>query len=374
MRIAVNTRVLLKGRMEGVARYIYEVTRRMVCNHPEDEFIFFFDRPFNPEFIFADNVTAVQIGIPARHPILQKIWFEFTVPKALKKYKADVFFSGDAYLSLSSKVPSVMVSHDLAFIHHPEQLPSNHLKFYKKYFPLFHERADHIVAVSNSTKSDIIQQFDISESKISVGYNATPKGFAPIEESLKVKTRNKYSNGMPYFIYIGSLHPRKNIVKLIEAFSEYKKQDQTNHQLVIVGRLAWNFKKIKTAHAKSRYRNEIHMYHNIKEEAKQLLASAEALIYISTFEGFGIPILEGFSSGVPVITSNLSSMPEVAGEAAILVDPHNEDAIVKAMRSIGDQSNHIASLISKGHERAQHFDWNKTAEIVYASIVKVANT
>lgn len=372
MRIAVNARVLQKGRMEGVARYIYEVTRRMVANHPEHEFIFLFDRPFDPEYIFANNVTAVQIGVPARLPILFKLWFEYSVHRALKKYKVDVFFSGDAYLSLRSKVPTVMVSHDLAFIHYPEHLPGHHLRYYKKYFPLFHKRADQIIAVSEATKTDIIQQFGISADKITVGHNATPKGFVPVDESTKTKVRNKYSEGNPYFFYLGSLHPRKNIVKLIKAFSSYKAKYNTDHHLVIVGRPAWNFDQIQKAYNHSPYKHEIHMYHDIKKEVKEMLASAEALIYISTFEGFGIPILEGFSSGVPVITSNISSMPEVAGDAAILVDPTDTNEIVEAMRSIQTDAALTSSLIEKGHERTSTFDWDHTAEVVFDSIMKVS--
>ena len=372
MRIAVNARVLQKGRMEGVARYIYEVTRRMVANHPEHEFIFLFDRPFDKEFVFANNVTAVQIGIPARLPILFKLWFEYSVHKALRKYKADVFFSGDAYLSLRSKVPAVMVSHDLAYIHYPEHLPGHHLRYYNKYFPKFHKRADHIIAVSEATKADIIQQFDISADKISVGYNASPEGFAPVNENIKRSIRTKYSGGQRYFIYLGSLHPRKNIVKLIEAFSTYKAKHHSDHHLVIVGRPAWNFDQIQKAYQGSTYRSAIHMYHDIKEEAKVLLASADALIYISTFEGFGIPILEAFSSGVPVITSNISSMPEVAGDAAILVDPTKEEQIVKAMHNIVNDAKSAATSISKGYERTKAFDWDRTAKNVFDSIINAS--
>lgn len=372
MRIAVNARVLQKGRMEGVARYIYEVTRRMVANHPEHEFIFLFDRPFDSEFVFADNVTAIQIGVPARLPILFKLWFEYSVHRALKKYKADVFFSGDAYLSLRSKAPSVMVSHDLAYIHYPDHLPGHHLRYYKKFFPLFHKRADHIIAVSEATKADIIEQFGISASKINVGHNATPKGFVPIGEHTKTGIRNQYSEGNPYFFYLGSLHPRKNIVKLIEAFSSYKTIHNTEHHLVIVGRPAWNFDQIQKAYNSSPFKHEIHMYHDIKDEAKEMLASAEALIYISTFEGFGIPILEAFSSGVPVITSNISSMPEVAGDAAILVDPTDTSEIVEAMHSIVSDDSRREQLIEKGFERTNDFDWDRTAEVVYDSIVKVS--
>ena len=371
MRIAVNARVLQKGRMEGVARYIYEVTRRLVSNHPEHEFIFLFDRPFDNEFVFADNVTAVQIGVPARLPILFKLWFEFSVHRALKKYNADVFFSGDAYLSLRSKVPVVMVSHDLAYKHYPEHLPSHHLRYYEKYFRLFHERANHIIAVSQATKDDIIQQFGIPKDKITIGYNSTPNGFSPVTDTTKAKIRKQYSEGNPYFFYLGSLHPRKNIVKLIESFSSFKAKYNTEHHLVIVGRPAWNFDQIQKAYNSSPFKHEIHMYHDIKNEVKEMLASAEALIYISTFEGFGIPILEGFASGVPVITSNISSMPEVAGDAALLVNPTDTREIVEAMNRIVSDSSLSQDLIERGFERTYNFNWDSTAEEVYRSIIKV---
>ena len=365
MIIAVNARLLQKDRMEGIARYIYEVTRRMVLNHPEHDFIFLFDRPFDQQFIFANNVTGVRVGLPARSPILFNLWFDYTIPRALKKYKADLFFSGDAYLSLRTNIPSVMVSHDLAYLHYPEHLPASHLRHYRKYFPKYHQKADAIIAVSEATKSDIVNQYDIDPAKIHIGHNATPKGFTPVNESTKEKTKAQYSQDKPYFFYIGSLHPRKNIHGLINAFSAYKKKYKTEHQLVIVGRKAWNYNQIQTAYDQSECKDEIHMYHNIKDEAKAMLASAEAMIYISTFEGFGIPILEAFSSGVPVITSNTSSMPEVAGDAAILVDPTSTTEIVAAMQSVVNDPTLRASLIAKGHERTKAFDWNQTAEVVW---------
>ena len=359
--------------MEGIARYIYEVTRRMVAAHPEHDFFFFFDRSFDSSFIFADNVTPVRIGLPARSPVLFKLWFDYSIPRALKKYKIDVFFSGDAYLSLRSKVPSVMVSHDLAYIHYPEHLPGHHLRYYKKYFPLFHKRADHIIAVSKATKTDIINQYNIPPNKITVGHNATPEGFSPVDESIKTKIRNQYSEGNPYFFYLGSLHPRKNIVKLIESFSAYKAKYNTDHHLVIVGRPAWNFDQIQKAYDASPVKHQIHMYHDIKDEAKAMLASAEAMIYISTFEGFGIPILEAFSSGVPVITSNLSSMPEVAGEAAMLVDPADTSGIVDAMHLISTDDVLRSVMIEKGFERTTAFDWDETAAVVWEAVEKIAN-
>ena len=370
MRIGVNARVLLSNRMEGVARYIYEVTRRMAMDHPEDEIILFFDRRFDPAFIFGSNVKGVKIGLPARHPALFKLWFEVSIPRALKKHKIDVFFSGDAYLSLRSKVPAVMVSHDLAYIHYPEHIPHSQLKYYQKYFPRFHGRADHIIAVSQATKDDIIDQYGISTDKISIGYNSSPEGFSPVSLTVKKEMQRKYSGGNPYFVYLGSLHPRKNITNLINAYDRYRHKRGGHNHLVIIGRAAWKYDTIKSVYDQSPFRDDIHIYHNIGEEAKQILASAEALIYISLFEGFGIPILEAFSAEIPVITSNVSSMPEVAKDAAILVDPTDIDNISKAMIDI--KNDHQKSeLISKGKSRLQYFDWKNTADIVYQCIKQV---
>ena len=182
--------------MEGICRYIYETTKKMVLDHPEDEFYFFFDRAYDEEFIFADNVTPVVVYPQARLPILWKIWFEWTVPYYLKKYNIDVFVSGDTYASISTKVPTLLVSHDIAYHHYPDHLPKKHLNYYKKYFKKFHERADHIVAVSNFTKSDITKAYNLNPEKITVGYNSTPEGYHPLKEETKENVRKQLLKGI----------------------------------------------------------------------------------------------------------------------------------------------------------------------------------
>ena len=129
MRIAVNTRFLLPKKMEGFGWYTFETISRIVKKHPEHEFFFFFDRPFDKKFIFASNVTPVVLNPPARHPILFKIWFDRSVTKALKKYQCDAFISPDGYLSLKTDVPQLGVIHDLNFEHHPKDIPASALKY-----------------------------------------------------------------------------------------------------------------------------------------------------------------------------------------------------------------------------------------------------
>ena len=155
MRIAINTRFLLTHKMEGFGWYTFEIVKRLVENHPEHTFIFFFDRAYDERFIFGENVTPVVLKPQARHPILFKIWFDRSVTKALKKHKADIFFSPDGYLSLRTEIPQIGVIHDINFEHFPEDLPKSPRNYLRKYFPKFANKANHILTVSESSKQDI---------------------------------------------------------------------------------------------------------------------------------------------------------------------------------------------------------------------------
>jgi glycosyltransferase involved in cell wall biosynthesis len=374
MKIAVNARELLKGRLEGIGRYIYETTKRMVLNHPEDEFYFFFDRPYDPSFIFADNVKPIVVHPQARHPVLWHLWFEWGVPYYLKKHKIDVFYSGDTYVSMKTQVPTLIVCHDIAYKHYPDHIRASHKRYYQKNFPKFHKKADHIVAVSNYTKQDIVNTFEIEADKVSIGYNATPSGFTPLNSEEQFLIKKELAEGNPYFIYVGSLHPRKNVVNLIKAFDLFKKEYHTAHKLVLVGRMAWKNEALQKTYETTTYRDDIIFTGHISnQQLPKYLAAAEALTYVSVFEGFGIPILEAMSSGTPVITSNVSSMPEVAGNAAVLVDPHNPKSIADGMYEIISNKQLREDLILKGLERVKEFSWEKTANHLYKELQKMVN-
>ena len=192
MKIGVNARVLIAQRMEGVARFIYETLKCMVKAHPEHEFHFYFDRPYDDLFLFADNVIPHVEFPPARHPVLWYLWFEHSLPKAMKRDGIDVCYSGDTFMSLKTNVPTLLVSHDINYHHYPEHIIWSHKKFYQHYFPRYHKKAKHIIAVSDATKQDIIQVYGLPESKVSVAYNAVPEGFKPIAEEEVKRVREKY--------------------------------------------------------------------------------------------------------------------------------------------------------------------------------------
>ncbi len=372
MKIAVNTRFLIKGKIEGMGLFTQEVLKRMVAQHPEDEFLFFFDRQYDPSFVFGKNVTPVVLCPPARHPFLFIWWFEWSVSRALKKYRADVFLSPDNFLSLNTATKTVLVTHDLAYLHVTERQPFLQKKYYEIFSPRFNKRAEHIVAVSQYTKMDIVQQYGIPPQKISVACNGCDETFRPIGEQEQANVRRQHSNGQNYFFYVGAIHPRKNVHRLIEAFGIFKTATQSSVKLLIAGRFAWQAGAVKSAFDHSEFQQDIHFLGYVSDEdLAGLMASALACIYISQFEGFGIPILQAMNCEVPVITSNVSSMPEVAGAAGLIVDPYQVEEIAGAMQQIWQDSHLRHKLIAAGRQQRNLFTWQKAADVVYTALDQV---
>ena len=371
MRIAVNTRLLLKGKLEGIGWFSKETLSRMAKNHPEHEFIFFFDRPFDKEFIFAPNVTPVVVAPQARHPFLYYLWTEWSIPRMLKKYKADIYFSPDGLGSLRTKVPTCITIHDLAFLHYPQFISKLDLWHYKKYTPLFAAKAKHIIAVSEYTKQDIIRQYAIDADKISIVYNGAHTAYKPLTREEKAVVRDKYSAGNEYFLFTGALHPRKNIINLLKAFVQFKRRQKSGMKLVVVGRMAWQYDEIAKAKDLMPYKEDVIWtgYLDVAELAK-VTAAAYAMVYPSLFEGFGIPIVEAMQCDVPVITSITSSMPEVGGDAALLVDPERPEDIAEKMGLIYKDERLRANMIEAARRQKMKFSWDKSAADLWNALLK----
>lgn len=366
MRIGVNARILINANLEGIHRYIYETTLEMAKTHPDDEFILFFDRKTNTDFGFPPNVKSVIVPWHARHPILWIWWFEIMLPIYFWWYKIDVFYSGDGYLSLRTTVPTVMVIHDLAYIHYPAHQDKKSLGFYEKYVPKYLQKASKIITVSAYVKGDLIHQFGLPSDKIEVATNAVSP---PMDLSDKKLPHDidQLILDKPYFLYVGAIHPRKNILKLIEGFHIFNKQNNEKYNLVLAGRLAWKTDEIRTAISSSDHIIHVGI---VTEETKYLLIrDAVALTYISVFEGFGIPVLEAMKMGTPVITSDVTSLPEVAGDAALLVDPDDIADIANALDKIANDHTVSTDLSHKGLKRYKAFSWVTSSDIIYKSLI-----
>ena len=370
MRIAVNTRLLLKDKLEGIGWVEYETLRRMVKAHPEVEFYFLFDKTPDKSFLFGDNVVSLTLFPPARRSLLFVWYFDWSVTRALRRIKPDLFFSPDGYLSLRTRIPSVVQFHDLNYEHFPNDIPRKYLWHYKRFFPKFARKAQRIVTVSEFSKQDIVKCYGIDSEKIDVAYNGVNEKFVPISDAEKEEVRARYTNGNPYFMFVGSLHPRKNLARLFTAFDLFKSQTPSNVKLLIVGEKRWWSEPIEKAYGAMQFKDDVVFAGRLSADDLHLAtAAALASVYVSYFEGFGIPILEAFRCETPVITSNVTSMPEVAGDAALLVDPFSEASIAEGMTEMLDE-NVRESLIEKGRQRAKDFSWDKAAEEIWNSLMK----
>lgn len=367
--------MLRSGKMEGIGYFTYESMKRITMWHPEHQFLFLFDRPFDPQFIFADNITPVVVPPAARHPLLWYVWCEWALPRIFKKYKPDLFVGTDGYLSLRSNMKSLAVIHDIHFAHQPKDLPFFPRTFLRHYFPKYAQTADRIAAVSNFTANDIVSHYNVDRAKIDVVYNGAAEGFRPTDKNSNQKIREKYSHGQPYFLFIGAIHQRKNITYLLKAFDQFKKNISSPVKLVFAGNRRWWTTEMETVFNELSCKPDIIFTGRISnEDLYAITGGALAVTYVSTFEGFGIPIVEGMKAGVPVLTSNITSMPEIAGDAALLCDPFSIESISAGLTSLYSDEKLRSTLIQKGTIRARDFTWDKTADGLWASIEKVLNT
>ncbi|MCO6498939.1 MAG: glycosyltransferase family 4 protein [Vicingus serpentipes] len=370
-KIAVNTRLLLKGKMDGIGLFTYETFRIIVEQHPEIEFVFIFDRTPHPDFINQKNVSFKVLSPPTRHIYLFKYWYQVALKKLLKKIAPDIFIGSDGMIPLNATTKTLAIIHDLNFEHHPEHLPKNVFNYYKKWFPLFAEKANRIATVSEFSKTDITKTYSIAPSKIDVVYNGANKNFKPVTIEEAPIIQNKYTEGNPYFLFVGTLHPRKNLINLFRAFDQFKTKTQSSFKLLVVGKKMWWTKEMETAYNNLNHQTSIIFTDRVdKQELYQITASAYALTYVPIFEGFGIPLVEAMSCGVPIITSNVTSMPEVVEDAALLVDPFSINDITDAMIKIATDENLRNKLSEKSIQQAKKFSWEKTADLLWQSILK----
>lgn len=370
MIIAVNTRLLLSGKLEGIGWFTMETLSRITRNHPEHQFVFIFDRAYSNEFIFSQNIIPVVLFPPTRHPLLWIIWFELQIPRILKKYHVDLFFSPDGYLSLSSGVKQLAAIHDINFAHRPKDLPWLKARYYNYFFPRFARKAQRIVTVSSFSKEDIQKTYHINNDKIDVVYNGINTLYKPTSEKEKEITKTKYSKGKDYFLFIGSLHPRKNIVGLLDAFDAFRDSVASDVQLMIVGGSMFKTGEIEQTYQRMRHKEDVIFTGRVSSEAlHQILGAALSLTFVPFFEGFGIPVIEAMSAGVPVISSNTTSLPEVGGQAVLYVDPYDIEQLKNAMVKISEDTAYRQSLIEAGFAQKEKFSWDKTARLLWDSIM-----
>lgn len=371
MKIAVNARFLIKNKIEGIGRFTFETFKILTTSHPEVTFYFLFDRPYSNEFIFSSNIIPVILNPPARHPFLWILWFEFSVNRFLKKENIDLFISTDGYIPLLANRKTLAVIHDINFEHRPKDIPWLTRTYYKFFFPKFAKKSTRIATVSSFSKKDLINCYHLDPEKIDIVGNGVSELFSPLNDEKKNMTRNKITGGEPYFLYVGAIHQRKNITNLLLAFDEFCKKSNRKHYLVLTGKPMFGKKHLQSVYLSMTCKDKVVFTGWLSDnDLQKLLASAFALTFVPFFEGFGIPVIEAMKCGVPVICSNVTSLPEVAGDAALLVNPGAPREISNAMAQLVNDPNLRNELISKGYRQSSKFTWTKTAAAMWQSILK----
>lgn len=287
------------------------------------------------------------------------------LPIELFHGKFDIIHTLHPFSPVSMLGKQIITIHDLTPLINPEWFVPLHSEKFRFIISKAVKRTDLIIADSNSTKKDIVKFFNINAEKIEVIYLAADEIYKPIQEKEFIeKTKKKYGIDKKYILFVGTIEPRKNLVRLLSVFKQIKHHIK-DYQLVICGQPGW---KTKTFFSKlnsfpEEVKKDIILTGYVPREEQLLLYNGcELFIYPSLYEGFGLPVLEAMSCGVPVITSNISSLPEVGGDAVILVNPEDEDEIGNAIIKVLEDKNLRELLIRKGIERSKLFNWRKTAE------------
>ncbi len=364
MKICYDARAILNQKT-GLGNYAFSLLKSLLAIDKDNLYkVLVYDGLDNNHPIYQlnqANLIVESVNIP---PV--SISQQLLIPKLLKKEKPDIYHYPNWDVPVFQNVNTVFTIHDLTYLLHKNvYVKYNILKRLYTYFNIFGgvKKAKKIIVVSQNTKKDLKNLFRVPERKINVVYEAFESQFTQkVSEEKKDRVLKSFNIFGRYFLFVGERRPHKNLPLIIKAFHKFD-QINSNYNLVIVGKPYADYNEDVNVVKQLNLEEKVKFLNYVDNEYVHVFyQSAEALIFVSLYEGFGIPILEAMSSGTPVITSNVSSMPEIAGEAAIRVDPFSSDEISMAMIKIVNESQLRKDLVEKGYQRVKQFSWEKTAQ------------
>jgi len=376
MRILVDARHLGNGQQTGVGEYTVQLLRALFRSDTENEYILLTSGMRRPDLPLPTPFSHIHVAAPnkllnasiafARRPTLDR----------LVGGRIDlVFLPNLNFVAPNPLIPTVLTIHDLSWKHSPQ--------YYSHKMRLWHRTvqparligdAARVIVPSQSTHDDLVRAFQKSSDQIAVVPHGIDSAFQPRPEPRDHGVRSRYNLPKRYALYMGTLEPRKNIAAILDAVAAYRERTRDDLHLVLAGGWGWNARDLKTRLA-TRYAQQTihHLGYVPSQDRPALYRNAAVFIWPSKYEGFGLPILEAMACGTPVITSHTSSMPEVAGSAAILIDPFDPRDITVALEHLLHSKNLSARLRSAGLERAKTFSWDTAARRtldVFASAAK----
>lgn len=362
MKIGIITSPIDEGHPSYTV-YTYNLIKNLNLLDKENEYYMIHHTTMDLD-IYKSNKEII-IPLPSFKPLKGLFWRYVLLPKKLKTQELDLAHDPRGIGIFSSDMPfmKTITIHDLSSVLYPS-INMRGMWAHRLFGTKTIKNVDKIITVSVSTKRDVMKYLKAPEEKIKVIYNGKDERFKPLNQNEITAFKKKYNFDFPFILYLGVLQPRKNIPTLIKAYHKLKK-DWVGHKLVIAGERGWQYKEIYETVERLNLQKDVIFTGRIpNDDLPKLYNAADLFAFPSIYEGFGIPPLEAMACGTPVVTSNTSSLPEVVGDAGIMVDPFAIDSLAKAMHEVLTNSWLRECMIKKGLERAKMFSWEKCAKEV----------
>ncbi len=351
MRVGLDL-VGVPPRKTGIRRYAGSLTRALALQDARAQYFAFGGNHILDELGEASNITRVECSSAGRSG--RRLAEQLSLPGRLKRYNLDLVHSVNNTLPVLSRLPSVVTVHDLTFFRlSAQRFEKQKTAYYRIFVPMSLRHATRIICVSSNTARDLALAYGITKDKTRCVYNGLDSDFGRNSDRVFAS---------PYVLFVGAVEPVKNVLRLIEAYHMFRARRGGDHALVIAGPLDRSYEKARESVTRLGLLDRVVFTGEVSDsEIKSLHKYADAFIFPSLYEGFGLPVLEAMACGTPVVTSNTSSLPEVAGDAALLVDPESVEEIASAMEKILTDPDLRSELSRKGRERAGLFTWERCA-------------
>jgi len=365
LRIGIDTLAVIPSEIGGTHTYLTKLIENLARIDRSNEY-FLFVAPWNKDLFQTEqeNFQPMISNVPAKPLAIRATYEQMILPFLAWKNKIDVFHFPANVSPFILPCPCVLTIHDVTPLVFPELTPAILRYYWNITFRTSGRLAHLIITVSHSAKKDLVKLLGISEEKIEVIYHGSELETPELEDKSYLEpVQNKGKSDVPYILWVGKMYSHKNLTRLLYAYKRLKKTYQNmSHRLVLCGMKSWGYPSfVKTVEDLNLENKVVFKGYVPDGELKSMYSNASLFVFPSLVEGFGFPILEAMSYGVPVITSNCGAMVEIAGDAALLVDPYSVDEIAEAIYDVLTNESLREDLVKKGLERASQFSWEKTA-------------
>jgi glycosyltransferase involved in cell wall biosynthesis len=365
LHVGLNAHLLsLEGdyRSAGPNWYIYHMLRQLPVAAPHLRYTAFLHES---RFPAPQDLRVKRSRFSTVAPLRRIAWEQFVAPKVLRQEQVDLLHGMAFAVPLRSPCPTVITVFDLSFVRFPDAFKPGNRLYLQMMTRISAHKARRVIAISESTRRDVIAWLKLPPQRVQTVYCGTDRSFQPLPEA--EVTAFRHSKGLPerFILFLGTIQPRKNLVRLVDAFAELIARNDTGTaglHLVIAGGRGWLSDPVFARVEALDLADRVHFPGYVPEEEKRLWYNAAACFcYPSLYEGFGLPPLEAMACGVPVVVSNVSSLPEVVGDAALTVAPDDTPALTEALRQVVVDPEVRAELVCRGQARARRFSWHDAA-------------